>query len=339
MSLAHSSFSLDLAGVISLADISVIAERTALTGGSALLDIFVLSPGLHCQQNATQVNEGEYPAAAAMTTGYVFRVENPATVFFLKKVGRTGELTTLLVSGPRTTTTKSRWLGFLFAIDTAAPVGIAAYLLAVGSTMAVLSVLAHTRDWWGLVVILLLIGNRLINFTLIRTRNKAGWHGAPEDDEDGDLLVLLSQDRWIRMIGTVNDLKAVTSGQWLREMTWLESSASGFATLLAYGNAVLASNAQLAGKVMLVLLLFGTAGLLALVNSAMHNFQMHGRITTVQGPRQKYRRRLDLAEALVKETGRADWAVRLGMMKTAPDNINSKSRGDEQGATQERVVM
>ncbi|KAK1141866.1 hypothetical protein N8T08_008379 [Aspergillus melleus] len=332
------SFSLDLAGVVSLADISVVAQRTALTGSAAFLDILVLSPGLHCQQKAAGINDGEYPAAAAMTTGYVFRVENPATIYFLKNVGRTGELTTLSVNAIPDLAEKSRWLDILFAVDTATPVGIVAYFLAVGSTLSVLFLLVYSRDWWGLSVITLLIINRLINFFLVRARGSRGWRGAREDG-DGDLLVLLSQDRWIRMIGAVNDLKAVTSGQWLRDMTWFESTASGFATLLAYINAALASNAKPFGKVLLMLLLFGSAGLLALVNVSTRKFQMHGHIVTVQSPRRKFRRRLDLAEALIKDSGRADWALRLGMINSIPENANVQFGWNDQGSCHEGVTL
>lgn len=318
---SYTAFSLDLAGVVSLADISVIAERTALTGGSTFFDTFVLAPGLHCQQKATDVNGGEYPATAAMTTGYVFRVENPATVHFLKKVGRTGQLTTISVTKCKEVTSRMKWLRPLFAVETATPVGIVTYALAVGSTLTVLFLLVYTGDWWGLLVMGLLMLSRLINILLIRTRSRVEWRGASEDG-DGDLLVLLSQDRWIRITGSVNDLKAVTSGQWLREMTWIESTLSGFATLLVYMNAALASNATQMGKVLLVLLLFSTAGLLAVANNATANFQMHGHVVAVKGPRQKFRRRLDLAEALIKESGRADWALRLGMINTSVDNVD-----------------
>src|SRR3954463_11983732 len=74
-------FSLDAAGLVALADITTAQERTALTGTSSLLDLLVLVPGIHLQQNATELNRGEYPACAALTTGYVFRIENPATVY------------------------------------------------------------------------------------------------------------------------------------------------------------------------------------------------------------------------------------------------------------------
>jgi hypothetical protein len=94
-----SNVSLDAAGIVALADTKTIALRTALTGTSAFLDKFVLCPGIHRQQSAPELNRGEYPACGAMALGYVFRVENLATVLYLQKVGLTGQLTTLSVKG------------------------------------------------------------------------------------------------------------------------------------------------------------------------------------------------------------------------------------------------
>ncbi|KAK6820425.1 hypothetical protein RU639_007603 [Aspergillus parasiticus] len=308
------TMSLDLVGIIFLADLSLIAQRTALTGGSTFLDTFILCPGLHRQQDAANVHGGEYPAVAAMTTGYVFRVENPATVNFLQRVGRTGQLTTLSITNIRKT--KKGWLSpFMSSIDSSMSLGaVAAYLLAVSSTITVSYLLVLTEDWWGLLVLAVLMFTRFINVLLIRSRSRVGWSGASEPGVVGDLLVLLSQDRWVRIRGYVDDLKAVTSGEWLRDMTWVESAVSGFTTILVYLDVALASNAKLSGQALLLLHLIGTAGLLGLVNMLTQGLQMHGNLITVDIPRRKYRRRLDLAEALICETGRDDWAVRLGMI-------------------------
>ncbi|KAE9574490.1 hypothetical protein CGMCC3_g9421 [Colletotrichum fructicola] len=73
--------SLDAAGLVALADLTTVQKRTALTGTSSLLDSFILCPGMHMQQDSTSLNGGEYPACGALTSGYVFRVENPATGF------------------------------------------------------------------------------------------------------------------------------------------------------------------------------------------------------------------------------------------------------------------
>ncbi|KAE8416587.1 hypothetical protein BDV36DRAFT_259919 [Aspergillus pseudocaelatus] len=332
------TMSLDLVGIIFLADLSLITQRTALTGGSTFLDIFVLCPGLHHQQDAGNVHDGEYPAVAAMTTGYVFRVENPATVNFLQRVGRTGQLTTLSVTNIRNS--KQGWLSdFMSSIDSSmSPGTVTAYLLAVGSTIAVSYLLILTEDWWGLLVLAVLMFTRFINVLLIQSRSRAGWSGASEPGVVGDLLVLLSQDRWVRITGYVDDLKAVTSGEWLRDMTWVESALSGFTTLLIYFNVALASNAKLFGQFLLLLLLVGAAGLLGLVNMLTQGLQMHGNLIIVNGPRRKYRRRLDMAEALIKETGRDDWAVRLGMINPSQAS-GAKSGSTENAAFSETLTM
>lgn len=77
--------SLDAAGLVVFANLSTIGQRTALTGSSTLLDALFLCPGIHRQQNATNMNGSEYPAAAAMTSGYVFLAEGQATVFCFAK--------------------------------------------------------------------------------------------------------------------------------------------------------------------------------------------------------------------------------------------------------------
>ena len=64
------NLSLDAAGLVALADLTTIAKRTALTGTACLSDVLVLCPGIHRQQNAPDLNGGEYPATGAMTTGY-----------------------------------------------------------------------------------------------------------------------------------------------------------------------------------------------------------------------------------------------------------------------------
>ncbi|KAJ9665759.1 hypothetical protein H2201_004067 [Coniosporium apollinis] len=321
--------SLDAAGLVALADLVTTAYRTALTGTSALLDAFVLCPGLHRQQTAPQLNGGEYPAVAAMTSGYVFRVENPATVVYLQKVGLTGQLTTLSVTNIKYK--HQRWarvLSMLYSFENSTAISSMAYIGAVFATFIVLTLMILSEDWWGVFVILLLVFARLCNTLVIRQRNQLGWQGASEPGKNGDLLILLSQDRWIRMRGAIDDLKAVTSGQWLRDKTFFENSISAFATLLVYLDAALASNISQLGKVLLLVLLATSAGLLAIANAGTEALQMHGNIIKIHGPRRKYKRRLELAEQLIKETGRDDWAARLGMVvPKADDTMKLKHEG------------
>ena len=289
---------------------------------------------MHRQQSAPELNGGEYPACGAMTSGYVFRVENPATVLYLQKVGLTGQLTTLSVKAA--SPHSSSWykaLSRLFTFQNASFISSCAYLIAVSMTVIALVLLALSRSWWGLTVILFLCISRLCNVIIIRHRTNVNWQGAPEPGVKGDLLILLSQDRWIRMQGMVDDLKAVTSGQWLREMTFVESSIAAFATVLVYLDAALASNVDQAGKIILLVLLIASAGMLAIANEMTQTLQMHGRVIKVEGQRTKYNRRLDMVQQLTNESGRDDWAMRMGMV------VRKSGEKDDEEKDREGVTM
>ncbi|KAJ8130178.1 hypothetical protein O1611_g3453 [Lasiodiplodia mahajangana] len=303
---------LDAAGIVALADITTVQQRTALAGTAVLLDALVLCPGIHMQQQAPKLNHGEYPACAALTSGYVFRIENSATVYYLQQVGRTGHLTTLTVSRP--IPGEGRFLAAVFPYHNMTPTSSLTYGLIILLTITIIILIGLSEDWWGISVVALLILSRLCNIVVIRRRSEPGWAGAPEPGQQGDLLVLLSQDRWIRIQGGVDDLKLVTSGQWLRDQTRTESWATALATVVVYLDAALVSNLTQLSKILLLVLLIASVGLLAIANSATKDLQMHGRIVSVVGPRKPYQRRLHLANELIAETGRDDWAVRLGMI-------------------------
>ncbi|KAM3415532.1 hypothetical protein BST61_g9053 [Cercospora zeina] len=168
--------SLDAAGLVALADLNTLAKRTALTGTSSLLDIFVIAPGLHRQQTAIDLNLGEYPACAAMTTGYVFRVENQAVVFYLQKVAETGHLTTLEVS--RSNTVDSSWIRALSALHapySGSTFASSAYLAAVLLTICSLAIFILLQDWWAIGVLGILGFARACNVFVVRRRARPGW--------------------------------------------------------------------------------------------------------------------------------------------------------------------
>lgn len=315
---------IDAAGLVALADLTTIARRTVLTGTSCFLDLFVLCPGIHRQQSAMELNGGEYPAVAAMTTGYAFRVENPATVVYLQKVGRTGRLTTLTVSKVQHSSWIWRHVTTYMLPPNDSVISTVSYLMAAAITIASLSVLAISSNRWGLGVFLILMLARLCNIVITRRRCELGWAGAKEPGVKGDLLVLLSQDRWIRMRGLVDDLKAVTSGQWLRDMSFIESSITAFATVLVYLDAALASNMDQSGKVILLIVLVVSASLLAVANEFTEDLQMKGFILKVDKRSKHYDRRRTLAEELIAESGRRDWALRLGMVVPETGEVPEK---------------
>lgn len=305
-----SNVSLDAIGLIALADFSTISERTAIVGASSWLDPLILCPGLHRQQHAAELNRAEYPAVGALTTGYVFRVENEATVLFLQKIGITGHLTNVRVSKDSTPKSTGIWV----KLSTSSLMAHFFYILPILLTASTLSTLVLYGDRWGTSVVLMLIWARICNSIVIHRRSRPGWKGKPEPGVRGDLLILLSQDRWVRMTGLVDDLKMVTSGEWLRSMDFVESSVVGFAAALVYVAAALAANASQAGKLLFALQLLVSGTCLAISNHLNASSSMHGCVLEKMGVPKKYERRQTLADELIEETGREDWAIRLGMI-------------------------
>jgi hypothetical protein len=106
------------------------------------------------------------------------------------------------------------------------------------------------------------------------------------------------------------------SGQWLRDQRNVEGWMTALATLAVYLAAALVSNATQFGKILILVHLGGSAGLLAVANSATKNILvMHGHSLAVQGSRSKYQRRKELILELIKETGRYDWALSMDVIK------------------------
>lgn len=225
-------FSLDAAGVVALADLTSVARRTVYTGTSCLLDAFVICPGLHRQQNAVELNAGEYPYCADMETEWVFRIENPATVLYLQKVGLTGCVTTLSVRKAKNRRTLWQQVSHIvYDAEAESLCATIAYFLAASLCFVIFGLLIHLEDWWAVLAIALLVLTRVMNVVVIRRRAQPGWSGAP-DMGKRDLLILVSQDRWIRMQGKAEDIKAVTAGQWLRQPTFAEEVVTAMGTLL-----------------------------------------------------------------------------------------------------------
>ncbi|MCJ1357763.1 MAG: hypothetical protein MMC33_007759 [Icmadophila ericetorum] len=302
---------LDAAGLIFLAPLQSIAKRTAITGSASWLDILILAPGIHTQQSAEELNDGEYPATAALTSGYVFRVENQATARWLQTIGKPGHLTRVAVLAKKGKT-------FPPVIYTGS-LSSFLYLLGPMASLMVTVDAILLGDWWALVVLAMLTFARFCNVLVIRRRSVLGWKGAKEPGVDGDLLILGSQDKWIRMGGSVDDLKAVTSGCWLRDKTDFEDLIVNFATLLVYLAAALVVNVSTAGHLSILCSLFFEAAVLELSNLTAEHFQMFGRVMRVTRKPVAYRRRTDLVKELIKETGRDDWAIGLGMISKSAE--------------------
>lgn len=314
-------FALNSAGLVALADLSTIAQRSALRGSASFLDVLFLAPGIHSHQAAaSNVNGGEVPTTGAMSSGNVFRMENQATVNYLRKIGQPGCLVNVHVMQYKTKSYILRGLEILlFTHDITASL---LYLSGVAMTIVVLALLGTIHDFWALGVLGLLIFARFLNVVVIKRRtNTLGWKSVEEKDAGGDLLVLLSQDRWIRMRGLDDDLKAVTTGQWLRDETTIEGFATGLAKLLVYVAAAISTNSSTIGNLMIVSLLLISAALLGICNFLTQHLRMFDRIVYTTGDRKKYSRRSDLAEELIRSSGRDDWAIAMGLISSPSPHV------------------
>lgn len=225
---------------------------------------------------------------------------------YMQRVGITGSLVTLSVSS------RGSEKGWDFVLG---PSGMdAASLAAVGLTLDVLVGCWIVGDKWALICVGMLIVSRLLNILAIWRRLAPEWKGAKEPGVKGDLLVLLSQDRWVRIQGPVDDLKAVTSGQWLRDSGFAEHCLVDAGTVLVYAAVVVGFNASQTGALMIASLLLGSSVLLGISNlKGGKKFWMHGRVVEVVGEK-KYERRRIMADELIEESGRDDWAVQMGMI-------------------------
>lgn len=120
------SFTLSAAGLLVLADLSTIAQRTALRGGSSWLDSLLLVPGLHYQQAADELARGEgAPALVAVEdpqrdgTVVRHRIVNQAVVNYVLRIAKEGETVVLDVgevpARPRTRGTGRSQRAVLYA--------------------------------------------------------------------------------------------------------------------------------------------------------------------------------------------------------------------------------
>ncbi|KAK0430034.1 hypothetical protein EV421DRAFT_1913490 [Armillaria borealis] len=295
-----SGITLEPAGLVALADLPTVAVRTALMGTASWLDILVLAPGMHQQQ---------------------FADENPATVSYLQRIGHIGYLVTAVVERKQNSTgPKNPYFNLsppqYHTFYTAGFSVALLYLLCPILTIIVFALVGSIRDWWALAVLGMLVLSRTINVFVIKRRasDSSVWKGAEEEGR-GDLLVVLSQDRWIRLQGDISDL---------RDEDRVESLAVGVATLLVYAAAALAGNASTIGSLLIACLLLCSVALLSLCNSFTHCLQMYDCIVQEgKTPRKRYGRRLEMVKALVEEVKKGGeqecesgaWAINMQLIQ------------------------
>ncbi|KAK3330602.1 hypothetical protein B0H66DRAFT_69074 [Apodospora peruviana] len=182
--------SLSAGGLLALADLSTVAQRTAITGGSSWLDALLLAPGLHYQQAAEELARGSADAAAIVNAvedqdgkPTTFRINNAATAHYIRRIARPGQTVTLDVGA-----IPVRWNARYFLrrsnsgmhatiwAETDAPdLGWVSHLLYLSSpvlTVASLVLVVLLQDWWTLGSLLALMLARILNIWVIKQRIK-----------------------------------------------------------------------------------------------------------------------------------------------------------------------
>ncbi|TPX10593.1 uncharacterized protein E0L32_008479 [Thyridium curvatum] len=183
------NFSLSAGGLIALADLSTVAKRTAIAGGSSWLDSLLLAPGLHYQQAADTISGGGGPSGSGAITAIetdkdgrrvTHAVNNAATIEYIRSISRPGEMVTIDVGmlpraarrgfrrqtiGQRATVwteTKAPDLGWLSEL---------LYLLSPLLTIVALVLMVLLQDWWGLGLLCALMLSRILNIWVIKQRS------------------------------------------------------------------------------------------------------------------------------------------------------------------------
>ncbi|PBK87645.1 hypothetical protein ARMGADRAFT_971643 [Armillaria gallica] len=280
------------AGLVTLTDLSPIATRTS-QAGAAFLDALVLAPGMHCQQSAC-----DQPACTTNCNGFrmvsstqdVPLIKNPAIVRYFQPIARPGHIVTTRISPhPFYNAKLSRRKRHLQSFFVTGVPATLLYLLCPTLSITAAVFLGTRRDWRGLGVLVMFIVSRLINVVVVRRRSIRR-EVARELSGEGEILVSLSQDRWIRLRGMLDDLKIIASRQW-REKSAIEGYFVSFATLLVYAAVILSSSASTAGILTISCLLLCSSAILGLCNVLTQCLQVFDCVVYMEGEPEKYSER------------------------------------------------
>lgn len=94
------NFTLSAAGLLVLADLNTVAQRTSLRGGSSWFDSLLLAPGLHYQQAADEVAHGDAKTLVAVEIQpdgkpASHQIVNQAVVNYVLRTAKEGETVVL----------------------------------------------------------------------------------------------------------------------------------------------------------------------------------------------------------------------------------------------------
>lgn len=311
------NLSLSAGGLLALADLNTVAQRTAIKGGSSWLDALVLAPGLHYQQAADALEQESVPGLAAelgltaaietKADGTELRryvINNIAMVNYLKRIwgnNEKGGVITLNVGmateGEEMEQMAKRLSAKLYrqGVSTADWndgveldwLSHVLYLMSPLLTISAVTFMVLLADWWGCGVIVALMVSRILNIWTIKQRGGPALDPSPKalsaaaaalDNHPTEYTIDLGENRRVILRGLSSDLQAVTTQAWLRTKSTLDGYLEAMSKLIVYMVAAFSGNLTQAGGLVLMGLLLSSAGLLGLSNAHVRGLQMHGRV-------------------------------------------------------------
>ncbi|PBK70094.1 hypothetical protein ARMSODRAFT_956146 [Armillaria solidipes] len=276
------------AGAMSLASV-VIRPMVA----HSLFEAITFAADIYGHQLPSDTYTGEVSVPGATRIGDPFPscIDNPATLHFLQTIGRSGHIVDARVfPSPLFDLNLSpyeRYRQYLSAVGLHATM---LYILCPTLTVIAAVFLGCIQDRWAFGVLITLVISRLINLVVARRRSIQNLSGEPGGKND--LLIRLSQDRWIRLRGTEVDLRTVVARQELRTRSAMEAFAVCFGTVLALLAVALSPNISPVGCWVIVCLVFFSSISMALRNSLMSCLQTLGRVVRVVGQPTRHEERL-----------------------------------------------
>lgn len=249
--------------------------------------------------------------ASSFPTKDVVPVKNPAIMSFLQSIARPGHLVTARVHSFHNTELPltTRRLRSFFVTGVPATL---LYLLCPTLTVTAAVYLGLIRDWRGIGVLVMFTLSRLINMVVVRRRSKRR-EVAREPGVERDLLVLLSQDRWVRLRGMLDDLKVVALPQW-REKSAMEGLAVFLARLLVYAAVALCSIASTTGILIIASLLLCSSAILGLCNVLTQCLQVFDCVVYMEREPEKYSETDTAIIEMMDKIGTHDWATGMGFL-------------------------
>ncbi|KAK2609194.1 hypothetical protein QQS21_002276 [Conoideocrella luteorostrata] len=332
--------SLSAAGLLALADLNTVAQRTVITGGSSWLDAFVLAPGLHYQQAVEALDQEFEPGLSAVLqspkgTGAGdgdetrYSINNTAMAQYIRRIwqeANTKGVLTLNVGvtkdpAEQITNLKRMFSDFFTRINRKPPalpiqrnrleidwLSHVFYLASPILTIIAGAFMILLADWWGLAFIAALMVSRIFNIWSIKQRSRPSRAPAlppktpGRPDSHGEYAIDLGNGSRIVLRGFKSDIQAVTTQMWLRQQTISESYLEAAAKLIVYLVAAFSGNQTQSGAMVLMALLLTSAGLLGLSNAHARGLQMNGRIARLQNAVEAVTRAAEVETAMDGET-------------------------------------